>query len=159
MEKSYVAKIREKFPTEKIMLVSGCAIIPNEEGKILLQKRSDSKLWGLPGGLKELNETIEECVVREVLEESNLNVKLTDFIGVYINPSMSWFKTDEAEVIGFCYLGEIVSGDLRVNDSESLEFGYYDLSNLPQIHAIDNYLMIQDYFSGKYGGIEGKFKK
>lgn len=157
--KNYIAKLRDKFPTEKLMLVSGCAIIPNKEGKILLQKRADNKLWGLPGGLKELDETIKDCVIREVKEETNLDIKLTDFIGVYINPKMSWFEKDEAEVIGFGYLAEIVGGELRINDDESLAFGYFDLSDLPEIHSVDNYLLIQDYFAGNYGGIEGLFKK
>lgn len=159
MDKNYVVKIRDHIPNDKIMLVSCCAVIANDEGKILLQKRSDNLLWGLPGGLKELDETLIECAKREVFEETNLTIEITDFIGVYINPEMSWFQTDKAEVIGFGFEAKVIGGELKVNDSESLEFGYFDLSNLPQIHSIDNELIIKDYFKGKRSGIEGQFNR
>lgn len=158
MEKNYVKKIRDHIKTDKIMLVSCCVVIPNEDGKILLQQRSDNKLWGLPGGLKELDETLLECARREVFEETNLEVEITDFIGVYINHNMSWFQTDIAEVIGFGFVGKPVQGELKINDNESIGFGYFDLSNLPQIHAIDNYNLIVDYFNNKRSGIEGFFQ-
>jgi len=159
MEKNYIKMIREKFPTEKVMLVSCCAIIENEQGQILLQHRSDNKLWGLPGGLKELDETLIDCVKREVFEETNLEVEITDFIGVYINPKMSWFEHDQAEVIGFGFSAKVIGGELKINDQESLGFGYFNRDNLPKIHAIDNELLIKDYFEKKTGGIEGKFRK
>lgn len=157
MEKSYVEFLRDKIPTDKIMLVSCCACIANEKGEILLQKRSDNKLWGLPGGLKELNETLEMCVIREVKEETNLDVEIIDFIGVYINKNMSWFGKDVAEVIGFGFEAKVVSGELKINDSESLEFGFFNKENLPKIHSNDNYEVIMDFFDRKIGGIEGKF--
>ena len=159
MDKSYVKKVRQVIPKDKIMLVSCCAVIANDEGKILLQKRSDNLLWGLPGGLKELDETLIECAKREVLEETNLDVEIVDFIGVYINPSMSWFGDDVAEVISFGFEARVTGGELRINDSESLEFGYFDLDNLPQIHALDNELIIKDYYKGIRSGIEGRFQK
>lgn len=159
MDKSYVKKVRQVIPKDKIMLVSCCAVIANDEGKILLQKRSDNLLWGLPGGLKELDETLIECAKREVLEETNLDVEIVDFIGVYINPSMSWFDDDVAEVIAFGFEARVTGGELRINDSESLEFGYFDLDNLPQIHALDNELIIKDYYKGIRSGIEGRFQK
>lgn len=157
MEKNYIKFVREKIPSEKILLISCCAIIANENGDILLQQRSDNQLWGLPGGLKELNESLIDCVKREVLEETNLTIEVIDFVGVYINPEMSWFEHDKAEVVGFGFEAKIKSGTLKVNDSESLQFGYFNLDNLPQIHAIDNLLLIKDYFNGRRGSIEGKF--
>lgn len=159
MDKNYVKKVRQVIPKDKIMLVSCCAVIANDEGKILLQKRSDNLLWGLPGGLKELDETLIECAKREVLEETNLEVEIVDFIGVYINPSMSWFGDDVAEVIAFGFEAKVTGGDLKINDSESLEFGYFDLDNLPEIHALDNDLIIKDYYKGIRSGIEGRFQK
>ncbi len=159
MDKNYVKKVRQVIPKDKIMLVSCCAVIANDEGKILLQKRSDNLLWGLPGGLKELDETLIECAKREVLEETNLEIEIVDFIGVYINPSMSWFGDDVAEVIAFGFEAKVIGGDLKINDNESLEFGYFDLDNLPQIHALDNELIIKDYYKGIRSGIEGRFQK
>ena len=44
------------------------AIVPDVDGHILLQRRSDNGLWGLPGGSVEIGESVRQAIVREVLE-------------------------------------------------------------------------------------------
>ena len=57
-----------------VLLQDGAAaIIISNEGKILLQYRSDKGLWGLPGGCQELGESFKDTIIREVKEETNLN--------------------------------------------------------------------------------------
>src|SRR5947207_1762432 len=54
---------------------------------VLLQKRDDNGLWGLPGGSVEPGESITEAVVREVREETGLDVEPVRLIGVYSSPA------------------------------------------------------------------------
>src|SRR5438034_11818350 len=61
------------------------AIILTGEG-LLLQRRSDNRLWGLPGGGVEPGESVTEAVVREVREETGLEVVPLRLIGVYSSP-------------------------------------------------------------------------
>ncbi|MBY0202332.1 NUDIX domain-containing protein [Paenibacillus cucumis (ex Kampfer et al. 2016)] len=56
------------------IIVTGGAIIRDHAGKILLQRRSDYGDWGLPGGGMEAGEQIEETMIREVKEETGLEV-------------------------------------------------------------------------------------
>ena len=59
-----------------VLLQDGAAaIIINNEGKILLQSRADRDLWGLPGGCQELGESFKDTVIREIKEETNLDVE------------------------------------------------------------------------------------
>lgn len=56
------------------IVVTGGAIIRDHAGRILLQQRSDYGDWGLPGGGMEPGESIEETMIREVKEETGLDV-------------------------------------------------------------------------------------
>ena len=63
--------LKHKF----VLLQDGAtAIIVNDKGQILLQSRADNDRWGLPGGCQELGERFEDTVIREVREETNLDV-------------------------------------------------------------------------------------
>ncbi len=155
-DQNYITWIRGLVGDAKIILNAACVVVPNARGEILLQQRSDNGLWGLPGGLKELGESISGTAVREVKEETNLDVVLTGFVGVFINPAMTWRKTDRAEVICHSFIGAITGGELAVNDNESLGFGWFGPDNLPPIHSVDNQETIQAFFAGERNLVEGR---
>ena len=155
MEKSYIQYLREMVEDKMVILNSTAVVLVDDLNRILLQKRSDNLLWGLPGGILEMNETIQEGAIREVKEETNLDVELTRFIGVFINPEMTWNHKDKAKVICFAFLGEVTGGYLNTDDQETLELRYFDYSELPQIHSIDNLRIIQAYYNNDYNVVEG----
>jgi len=155
-KKSYIAWIRGLVGDAKIILNAACVVIPNDKGEILLQKRSDNRKWGLPGGLLELDEPIADGAIREVREETNLDVEIAGFVGVFVNPSMTWRKKDKAEVICHSFVGRVVGGQLRINDDESLGFDWFTLANLPEIHSSDNLETIRAYFAGERNLVEGR---
>ncbi len=74
-------------PTPNTPTSIGCVAIVEKEKKILLEQRKDSNRWAFIGGGLELNETIEECVVREIKEETNLNITEIRFLNIFSNPS------------------------------------------------------------------------
>lgn len=80
---SYIQWIRNKVGHDCIFLnfASGC--IMNDNGEILLQKRVDKNLWVFPGGALELGESAEESLIREVEEETGLQVEVTSLLGIY----------------------------------------------------------------------------
>ena len=98
MKESYIKKMRQLVGNEYLMVNATAVVIVNENNEVLLQKRTDNNLWGLPGGLLELRESISEGALREVKEETNLDVKLTKFIGIFNNPFMRWREHDYAQV-------------------------------------------------------------
>lgn len=66
------------------MKIVGTAIIFNENNEILIGQRPEGKdlagLWEFPGGKKEENETIEECIVREIREELDVKVRVKEHL-------------------------------------------------------------------------------
>ncbi|WP_277678595.1 NUDIX domain-containing protein [Gracilibacillus dipsosauri] len=110
-------------------------IILNEEKQVLLQKRSDVRLWGIPSGHIEIGETVSEAAIREVKEETNLDIKIKKLIGVYSDPNSQVFAYPNEKIVHFittCFLAEITGGELRCNSSESLEIKFFEQKNLPQ---------------------------
>ena len=69
-------------------------IILNEENQVLLQKRSDVGLWGIPSGHIEIGETVSEAAIREIKEETNLDIRIKKLIGVYSEPDSQVFNSN-----------------------------------------------------------------
>ncbi|SMO86861.1 NUDIX domain-containing protein [Melghirimyces algeriensis] len=110
-------------------------IILNDENQVLLQKRADVGLWGIPSGHVEIGETVSEAAIREVKEETNLDIRIKKLIGVYSNPDSQVFVYPNGKTVHFittCFLAEITGGQLRCNSDESLEIKFFGQQNLPK---------------------------
>jgi ADP-ribose pyrophosphatase YjhB (NUDIX family) len=110
------------------------AIILTGEG-LLLQRRSDNNLWGLPGGGVEPGESVSEAIVREVREETGLDVRPMRLIGVYSAPALGQVVTyPDGNVIHYIsstFECRVVGGTLACDGNESLELGWFDPERLP----------------------------
>ena len=66
--------------------VSAVSLVEDDQGRFLLQKRSDNGWWGLPGGGREPGETFKQCVVRETFEETGVIVEPINLEKIYDDP-------------------------------------------------------------------------
>jgi len=62
----------------------GVNAIVVRDNKILLIKREDLKIWALPGGLVEEKESLKKAIIREVKEETNIDIKPLSITGIYV---------------------------------------------------------------------------
>ena len=115
-----MGELKHKF----VLLQDGAAaIILNSQNQILLQRRSDSGKWGLPGGCQELGERFQDTIVREIKEETNLDVE----IDANKRYTME-YVTDKGKLkqvvlfIAKCIGGEIKAQECEVNDIKWLDF-------------------------------------
>ena len=118
-----------------VLLQDGAAaVIVNNEGKILLQSRSDRNQWGLPGGCQELGESFKDTIIREVKEETNLDVEEKDLelIDVVSGKSRRNSYPNGDVVINNTafYCIRKYSGELKW-DEESKELRFFSLNDLP----------------------------
>ena len=122
------------------------AIIPFDENKILLIKRNTIPFkgyWALPGGRMDPGETIEQTIVREVKEETGLDVAIVRKIGEYVEKG---FKDEvEYEYYPTCFLVKPVGGELKKQDNEILEIKLFSLNGLPTPLAFEHDQMVRDY--------------
>ena len=132
-------------PRKLILNCAGALII--RDGKILLQRRADNGKWGLIGGLLEMNETYEEAALREIREETGLEVRLDSFLGIYHNHNMVWSNGDAAHVIAAMYTASIIGGEPRI-DEESYELRFFSREEIPELFAEDHIAALNAYFGG-----------
>ena len=85
----YIHELRKITGPRKLILNCAGAVIVRDD-RILLQRRTDNGKWGLIGGLLEMNETYEEAALREIREETGLEVALDSFLGIFHNHDMVW---------------------------------------------------------------------
>ena len=98
----YIKSIRPRLGHQKILLNCAGAVI-EQDGKILLQRRSDNGGWGLPGGLLELEETYAQAAIREVREETGLDCRLTAFLGRTDEESLELRFFSREELPALCF--------------------------------------------------------
>lgn len=119
-------------PAANSLVVGGSAVVVDTEGRILLQRRSDSGNWALPGGAMDIGETFAESVVREVKEETGFDVRIERIIGIYSDPGHV-FAYDDGEVrqeFNICLAATIAGGELAIS-SESTDVQFFALDELP----------------------------
>lgn len=131
--KDYISWIRSKVGHEKIILVFAGGCIFDTDGRVLLQRRGDSKKWGFPGGAIEICETPEMAAVREVKEETGLDVKVSGLIGIYTDCDMEYPNGDRAHSICIVYELEATGGQLKRDGLETVDLQYFDLDEMPEL--------------------------
>ena len=129
----YVEELREVVGNRPLILVRPSVAIVNELGQILLVKYQDQS-WGIPGGLMELGESAEECLVREVKEEINLELKSFQLFGVFSGNELftKLRNGDEYYNVIVGYISTHFEGDIIPDTKEVLEAAFFNLSEVPE---------------------------
>jgi 8-oxo-dGTP diphosphatase len=84
--------------TTKQILPAVAAVIFNDNGEVLLQKRKDVNKWCIISGHVEFGETIEAAILREIEEETNTKANIVRLIGVYSSPSSQTYNYNDRTV-------------------------------------------------------------
>jgi 8-oxo-dGTP pyrophosphatase MutT (NUDIX family) len=131
--------------------VGAGVIVRDNRGWILLEKRSDCGWWGLPGGRIEPGESVKEAAVREVKEETGLNIEITRLLGVYSEPESRIVtfldNGDVVHLVDIIVEGKIISGELEISsESEALQF--FNPAALPPEIVPPALAPLQDFLQG-----------
>lgn len=127
-------------------------VIRDEQGRILLERRSDCGLWGLPGGRIEPGESISEAVIREAREETGLEVNVIRLMGVYSEAKdrIVSYPDGSVQLIDIMLEARVLSGCLLLSE-ESLELKFFAPNDLPTDIVPPAKLPIQDAARGNLG--------
>ncbi|MEV7550648.1 NUDIX domain-containing protein [Amycolatopsis sp. NPDC089917] len=123
-------------PKANSIAVAVSAFIQDDEGRILMIRRTDNDLYAIPGGQLELGETLAQAAVREVREETGIECEVTGVIGLYSNPNHV-IAYDDGEVrqeFSICFRAIHTAGDLRTSD-ESKEVLWVAVGSIAGLHV------------------------
>ena len=126
---------------------STSAIVVREDGKILVQKRRDNGKWGLPGGIMDVGETIAASCLREVKEETGLDVEIVRLTGLYTDPATQVVAYPDGNVVqhvAASFECRVVGGTLALDD-ESTALEWADPRALPEPFVVSQRVRVEDW--------------
>ncbi|MCU0513618.1 MAG: NUDIX domain-containing protein [Anaerolineae bacterium] len=130
----------------------GCsAIIFDEQGRLLLTRRTDNGRWCLPGGGMDAGESAAEACIREVREETGLEIVIVRLIGVYSSPDMivAYEDGNRWQIIACSFEGRITGGTLSLSD-ETTAAGFYTAADMAALDVMEHHRQrIADALSGQ----------
>ncbi len=133
---SYLGRLRALVGSRLLLVPGARIVLENEAGEILLQRRSDLGIWGLPGGNAEAGEDLVSVVKREVLEETGLSVSDVKAFGFGGNPTLETIQFPNGDKCQFFVLNFFTTkfhGELAISDDESLDLAWFSPKSLPDL--------------------------
>ncbi len=129
----YIKGLRAKIGHDLIMITGATGVVINPQGEFLLHRRVDNGLWCFPGGAIDPGEEPAEAVVREVFEETGIQVYPQQIIGVYGGSDWvgAYPNGDQVAIISIAFRCKPLAGKPHIHDDESLDVRYFAPDALP----------------------------
>lgn len=123
----YIEDLRAVVGTRPLIVVGAVVVIEDDAGRILFQERANGT-WGLPGGIMELGESLEETARREVFEETGLSVDGLTLMGLCSGPEFCFRieNGDELCAVTAVYRAKTAFGALEPHDPETRSLAFLD---------------------------------
>lgn len=121
-------------PKANALVVAVTVVVRDDAGRVLLIKRSDNSLWALPGGAQDVGESTAQAAIREVKEETGLQVEIDAISGIYYDPNHV-IAYDDGEVrqeFSICFRARLVGGTIRTS-AESAHVQWTDPTKLVEL--------------------------
>lgn len=135
-EDSHLGQLRKLVGSQLLLVPGARIVIENSDGDILLQRRGDLGIWGLPGGNAEPGEDLTSVVTREVYEETGLTIRSATPFGFGCNPDIETIRFpngDQCQFFVLNFFTKSFSGELRALDGESLALEWHARDALPDL--------------------------
>jgi 8-oxo-dGTP pyrophosphatase MutT (NUDIX family) len=129
-------------------IVPGASAIVRQRSAILMVQRRDNGMWSLPGGALEVGERIAETAVREVREETGIEIEITGLVGVYTSPRhVTCFSPGEEirQEFNLCFRGRRVGGEVRRSE-ECLDVRWVSTRELEQLPILPSTRLKLEHF-------------
>ena len=130
----YIMELRKIVGHRQLLQVGARVIVENEQGEVLLQKRTDNHCWGYAGGSVELDEVVEDAARRELFEETGLVALELELFGVFSGKDTHYVypNGDEVSNVDIVYLCKQFEGSLKCQEKEVEDLRFFPADALPE---------------------------
>ena len=128
----YIAEMRKIVGHRTLIQCAASIICVDDQGRILLGKRSDNKMWGYSGGAVEIDERVEDCAKRELYEEMGLIAEELEFFYVNSGPEAHYVypNGDEVSNLEIIYICRKWHGEPKSLDGEMEELRFFSCEEI-----------------------------
>lgn len=133
----YITDLRKKVGHDTLIGLGATTLFFNKNKELLLNLRTDTNTWGIPGGSMELHETIQDTAIRELKEETGIDAKDLKLVDVLSGDEyyFEYPNGDKMCTVIVLFKVENYSGTIMVGDNESKELRFFKLDNLPSLES------------------------
>lgn len=134
MTYGYIKMIRGLVGHTPIILNCAGGVLLNDKQEVLLNLRTDTHNWSLPGGYLEYGETFAEAIIREYKEDSGLDVEIVRPLKLFDKGETVYPNGDRAQTIAMLYLVKPVGGKILTSATdETLALKFWPFDDLPPL--------------------------
>ena len=137
-EDSYLGQLRKLVGNRTLITPSARAVIQDQQGRVLLVRRSDNGAWVMPAGSMELGESVMDCLRREVWEETGLEVLAATPIAIYSEPRFAFTTAygGQHQMLSIVFRVDAWEGALATTTDETTDARFFALDQLPELPAL-----------------------
>ncbi|MCE7080703.1 NUDIX domain-containing protein [Streptomyces sp. ST2-7A] len=121
-------------PPANSVVPSVVAFVQDDEGRVLVIRRSDNGRWALPGGGHDAGEFIADTVLREAKEETGIDIEVIGLSGIYTDPGhvMAYDDGEVRQQFSMCFRARPIGGAIRTS-SETTEVRWVSPADLKEL--------------------------
>jgi len=129
----YIMDLRKIVGHRCLLQVGASVIVEDENGRVLLEKRTDNGLWGYAGGSAELDEKVEDAAARELKEETGLIARSLTLFGVFSGPETHYVypNGDEVSNVDIVFLCRDYAGEITPQREEVADIRFFSADEMP----------------------------
>lgn len=133
----YIMNLRKYVGHEPLIGLGATTLVFNDKNELLLNLRTDTNTWGIPGGSMELYETIEDTAIRELKEETGISADKLELVTILSGKEYYFEYPNGDKMCTVIVLFKVLNyaGDIKVSDNESKELRFFSLDKLPNMES------------------------
>ncbi|MEU9360324.1 NUDIX domain-containing protein [Streptomyces sp. NPDC051840] len=129
----FIRDIRATAGHQLLLLPGVTAVVFDDAGRVLLNRRADTGTWSVIGGIAEPGEEPATTAEREVLEETAVRCVAERVVLTQALKPVEYANGDRCQYVDITFRCRATGGEARVNDDESLEVAWFDVDALPRL--------------------------
>ncbi|MCE5292774.1 MAG: NUDIX domain-containing protein [Nocardiaceae bacterium] len=145
----FILDLRRRVGHAPLWIPAVSAVVLDDRNRVLLALREDFGEWAVISGILEPGEEPAAGIVREIREETGIEVELVRVGCIDVTPQITYTNGDQIQFLDVCFLARYVAGDPHAADDENTEVRWFPVEDLPSNIRETTLLRIEKTLTGE----------